>query len=87
MRSAKRKRTWLCTHCTESLNFNSVENVPGFEARAAFTVNSATVFTPVGRGCFAVKEDVDIVPIIIDDTLSYVLWVATTNCPITSSTL
>ena len=26
------------------LNFNSVENLPGFEARAAFTVNSASVF-------------------------------------------
>ena len=47
---------------TESLNFNSVENVPGIEARAAFTVNSATVF----------KEDVVIVPTIIDETLSYV---------------
>ena len=46
------------------LNFNSVENVPGIEARAAFTINSATVF----------KEDVDIVPTIIDDTLSYVPW-------------
>ena len=34
----------------DNLNYNSVENVPGFEARAAFTVNSATVF----------KEDVDI---------------------------
>ena len=31
------------------LNFNSVETLPGFEARAAFTVNSATVF----------REDVD----------------------------
>ena len=41
------------------LNFNSVENVPGIEARAAFTINSATVFTPVGRGYFVVKEDVD----------------------------
>ena len=39
------------------LNFNSVENLPGFEARAAFTVNSASVF----------REDVDIVPTIIDD--------------------
>lgn len=25
------------------LNFNSIETLPGFEARAAFTVNSATV--------------------------------------------
>ena len=57
------------------LNFNSVvtdnvailpsiENLPGFEARAAFTVNSASVF----------REDVDIVPTIIDDNLSYVPW-------------
>ena len=42
------------------LNFNSVETLLGFEARAAFTVNSASVF----------KEDVDMVPIIVDDTLS-----------------
>lgn len=28
----------------ENLNFNSVESVPGYEARAAFTVNSATIF-------------------------------------------
>ena len=43
------------------LNYNSVETLPGIEARAAFTVNSATVF----------REDVDIVPTIVDDTLSY----------------
>ena len=46
------------------LNFNSVETLPGFEARAAFTVNSASVF----------KEDVDMVPTIVDDKLSYVPW-------------
>ena len=57
------------------LNFNSVvtdnvamlpsiENLPGFEARAAFTVNSASVF----------REDVDIVPTVVDDSLSYILW-------------
>ena len=46
------------------LNFNSVETLPGYEARAAFTVNSATVF----------REDVDIVPTIVDDKLSYVPW-------------
>lgn len=33
------------------LNFNSVETLPGYQARAAFTVNSASVF----------REDVDIV--------------------------
>ena len=46
------------------LNFNSIENLPGFEACAAFTVNSASVFRKV----------VDIVPAIVDDNLSYILW-------------
>lgn len=46
------------------INFNSVQTLPGFEARAAFTVNSASVF----------KEDVDMVPTIVDDMLSYVPW-------------
>ena len=45
------------------LNFNSVENLPSFEARAAFTVNSVSVF----------REDVDIVPTVVDDSLSYIL--------------
>ena len=48
----------------DNLNYNSIENVPGIEARAAFTVNTATVF----------KEDVDIVPTIVDETLSYIPW-------------
>lgn len=43
------------------LNYNSVETLPGFEARAAFTVNSSSVF----------KEDVDIVPTIVDDTILF----------------
>ena len=46
------------------LNFNLVENLPGFEARAAFTVNSASVL----------REDVDIVPTVVDDSLSYIPW-------------
>lgn len=46
------------------LNFNSVETLLGYQARAAFTVNSASVF----------REDVDIVPTIVDDTLSYIPW-------------
>ena len=54
-----------------NLNFNSVENLPGFEARAAFTVNSASVF----------REDVDIVPTIVDDSLSYVPWGGDNNMP------
>ena len=46
----------------DNLNYNSIENVPSIEARAAFTINSAIVF----------KEDVDIVPTIVDETLSYI---------------
>ena len=53
------------------LNFNSIETLPGFEARAAFTVNSASVF----------KEDVDMVPTIVDDTLSYVPWGSDNQMP------
>lgn len=44
------------------LDFNSVETIPGHEARAAFTVSSASVF----------KEDVDIVSTILSDRVSYV---------------
>ena len=47
-----------------SLNYNSVETLPGYEARAAFTVNSSSVF----------KEDVDIVPTIVDERHSYMPW-------------
>ena len=46
------------------LNFNSVETVPNLNAKAAFQVDSGKVF----------KEDIDIVPTIIDDTLSYMPW-------------
>lgn len=53
------------------LNFNSVETLPRYEARAAFTVNSASVF----------KEDVDIVPTIVDDTLSYIPWGSDNQMP------
>jgi hypothetical protein len=55
----------------DSLNFNSVETLPGYNARAAFTVNSSLVF----------KEDIDTVPIIIDDTLSYMPWGADNQMP------
>ena len=53
------------------LNYNSVETLPGFEARATFTVNSSSVF----------KEDVDIVPTIVDDSLSYIPWGGDNNMP------
>lgn len=48
----------------DSLNFNSVESIPGIEVRAAFTVNSSSVF----------KEDVDIIPTILNDKVSYIPW-------------
>lgn len=48
----------------DDLNFSSVEQLPGLEARAAFTVNSQSVF----------REDTDIVPTLIDDKLSYIPW-------------
>ncbi len=48
----------------QELNYNSVESIPGIEARAAFTVNSSNVF----------KEDVDIIPTILSDKLSYIPW-------------
>lgn len=53
------------------LNFNSVENLPSFEARAAFTVNSVSVF----------REDVDIVPTVVDDSLSYIPWGGVNQMP------
>lgn len=55
----------------DSLNFNSVETLPNLSVRAAFQVNSSAVF----------KEDVDIVPVVIDDTLSYMPWGGDNNMP------
>ena len=55
----------------DNLNFNSVETLPNLSARAAFQVNSSAVF----------KEDVDIVPVVIDDTLSYMPWGGDNNMP------
>jgi len=46
------------------LNFNSVETIPNLNASAAFQVDSGKVF----------KEDVDMVPTIIDKSLSYMPW-------------
>ena len=46
------------------LNFTSVETIPNLNASAAFQVDSSKVF----------KEDTDIVPIIVDDKLSYMPW-------------
>ena len=48
----------------DSINYNSVETIPHINAKAAFTVNSASVF----------REENNIVPIVIDDKLSYMPW-------------
>ena len=53
------------------LNFNSVETIPVLNASAAFKTDSGKVF----------KEDVDIVPTIIDKTLSYIPWGGDNNMP------
>jgi hypothetical protein len=49
---------------SDNLNFNSVETLPGLNARAIFKVDSSSVF----------KEDTDIVPTIIDKRLLYIPW-------------
>ncbi|MCM1292930.1 MAG: hypothetical protein NC111_03535 [Bacteroides sp.] len=59
------------------LNFNSVENLLGLEAKSIFKVNSASVF----------KEDVDIVPTIVDDSLSYIPWGGDNHMPFDSINL
>lgn len=46
----------------DMLSYNSIENIPGVEARAAAFTTSTEVF----------KEDVDIIPTVIDDKLSYI---------------
>ena len=56
-----KKQTQVVDASFPTLSYNSVEIVPCYEARAAFTVNSASVF----------KTDVGIVPDIIDDRHSH----------------
>ena len=53
------------------LNYNSVETIPVLNASAAFKTDSGKVF----------KEDVDIVPTIIDKSLSYIPWGGENNMP------
>ena len=54
-----------------NLKFNSVETIPVLNASAAFKTDSGKVF----------KEDVDIVPTIIDKSLSYIPWGSDNNMP------
>ena len=53
------------------LTFNSVETIPVLNASAPFKTDSGKVF----------KEDVDIVPTIIDKSLSYISWGADNSMP------
>ncbi len=55
----------------DALQFNSVETIPVLNASAAFKTDSGKVF----------KEDVDIVPTIIDKSLSYIPWGSDNNMP------
>ena len=55
----------------EFLNFNSVELLPNAKASAAFTVDSGKVF----------REDTDIAPVVISESLSYIPWGADNQMP------
>lgn len=54
----------MLTDKESEIYFSSIENIHGYEAKAAFTVDSASVF----------RDDCDIVPTIVDENLSYVPW-------------
>ena len=56
------------------LNFNSVETIPGLNASAAFFSRSLEQLKGQVDSGKVFKEDTDIVPVIVDDTLSYVPW-------------
>ena len=53
------------------LNYNSVEDIPGVTARAAFQLRTTAVF----------KEDGDITPVVVNDSLSYMPWGADNQMP------
>lgn len=53
------------------LNYNSVEDIPGITARAAFQLRTSAVF----------KEDGDISPVVVNDNLSYMPWGADNLMP------
>ena len=52
-------------------SFSSVELIPGFEAKAAFTTDSRTVF----------KDSVDTTPVVIDKGMEYMPWGADNQMP------
>ena len=56
------------------LNFNSVETIPGLNASAAFFSPSLERLKGQVDSGKVFKEDVDMVPTIIDKSLSYMPW-------------
>lgn len=49
----------------DSLLYNSIENIPGINAKAIFKVDSSTVF----------KEDAEMItPVPVDEHLAYMPW-------------
>ena len=57
----------------EQLLFTSIENPPGLNARAAFTVNSCFASgMPMTSAVF--REDLDSIPIRLNDCNSYMPW-------------
>ena len=58
----------------EQLLFNSIENLPGVNGRAAFTVNSSAVFREEIGSSSVVELKVDSIPIRLKDRDSYMSW-------------
>lgn len=56
---------------TDCLNYNSVEDIPGFTTRAAFQLKTTAVF----------KEDGDITSVVVSDNLAYMPWGADNQMP------
>jgi len=55
----------------DTINYNSVEDLPGLKARAAFTVDSSMIF----------REDNDIAPCHVADSIAYMPWGADNMMP------
>ena len=49
---------------TDIFNFSSIEDLPGLSAKAAFLVDSTSVF----------REQEDIAPVRVSDDLNYIPW-------------
>ena len=52
----------------------SIENLPDFEARAAFLCHGKALRGNPVNSVSVFREDVDIVPTVVNDSLSYIPW-------------